>query len=68
MAAGCPVVYPEESAYFEQVFHAGMCYSRGMDAADLVETAGNNAGELRSFARIPSQKEVVRALGILLQT
>ena len=67
MAAGCPVVYPAESAYFEQVFHAGFCYSDKGDAGAILESAKNCAEELRSFSRIPTQKDVMRALGVLLQ-
>ena len=67
MAAGRPVVYPEGSAYYEQVFHAGLRYSRQTDIAALAKFAADHREELRSFARLPAQADVLRFLNVLLR-
>ena len=65
MAAGRTVLYPEGTAYYEQVFHAGLCYSNPEEATRL---ARNDAAELRSLAVLPSQADVLKFLKILLRT
>lgn len=68
MAGGRPVVYPEASAYHEQVFHAGMAYSQQSEAPPLVRVAAENAEELRSFTALPTLASVVKNLAVLLRT
>lgn len=63
---GRPVVYPETSACYEQVFHAGVPYlpKAGPDAA--LRLARENLGELRELARPPRLENSARALATLL--
>ena len=65
MAAGRPVVYPEETAYYEQVFHAGLCSSEPKEAVRL---AGSDAAELRALSVLPAQADALKFLKILLRT
>lgn len=51
---GSPVIYPEESAYYEQVFHSGLCYRAGEDPGRLAEQGRGMAAELRELRHIPS--------------
>lgn len=68
LASGQPVVYPEGTAYYEQVFHAGLRYSRQTEAAALTKFAGENQDELRTFAHLPAQSDAMKFLKILLRT
>jgi len=67
MAAGRPVVYPEGSAYYEQVFHAGMRYSLPAEIAGFAKVAADNREELCSFAHLPTQADAKRFLKVLLR-
>jgi hypothetical protein len=67
MTAGRPVVYPEGSAYYEQVFHAGLPYTEESDATLLMRIAKDNAGELRALAKLPAGADVRRFLEVLLR-
>lgn len=62
MAAGCPIVYPEDSAYYEQVFHGGLCYQREEDLPTVLQAARDTALELCSLARPPAFKDACQAL------
>jgi len=64
MSAGRPVVYPEGTAYYEQVFHAGLCSSEPTEMARL---ATDNAAELRSLAVLPTQDDALKFLQVLLR-
>lgn len=66
MAAGRPVVYPDDSAYGEQVFHGGLRYSAADDPQRVAALAREAAGELRGLARVPGRGEVARFLTDLL--
>ncbi len=66
LAGGCPVVYPESSAYYEQVFHAGIAYGGECDQENAMKRADINFRELSSLIRIPSVRESSRALRIVL--
>jgi hypothetical protein len=66
LAAGRPVVYPKESAYFEQVFHAGAGFGGTCDRAAALETASQDRSRLTEFIRIPTDKESATALKTLL--
>ena len=51
---GRPVIYPEKSAYYEQVFHAGISYKDGENPYSFVGKAKEEAFELRKLSSIPS--------------
>ncbi len=67
MAAGQPVVYPEASAYYEQVFHAGVAFSSPSETPHAIAAAIESAGELRSLVKLPSQEGVSTFLKLLLK-
>ena len=67
MTAGRPVVYPEGSAYYEQVFHAGLPYTEESDATLLMRIARDNAGELHALAKLPAEADLRRFLKMLLR-
>lgn len=66
MSAGRLIVYPEATAYHEQVFHAGLSYSS--DPSPATRLAAQDAGELRSLVHLPTSAEVLKFLKKLLQT
>jgi hypothetical protein len=68
LASGQPVIYPEGTAYYEQVFHAGLRYSRQSDAAALTKFAAENQEELRTFAHLPAQSDAMKFLKVLLRS
>lgn len=52
MLAGRPVVYPDTSHYWYQVFHGGISYGkRSLDSA--VKSAGSDVSDFRQLARPP---------------
>lgn len=63
---GRPVVYPETSAYYEQVFHAGVPYRAGDDPGAGLHLVRENLRELRELARPPRIDTSARALATLL--
>jgi len=63
---GRPVVYPENSAYYEQVFHAGIPCRAGEDPAAVVQLARKTIRELRELARPPRASASAQALRKLL--
>ena len=67
LAAGRPVVYSEATAYYEQVFHAGVAFSSPAGAEGALAKASGSAGELRSFARLPSPESVFKLFEVLLR-
>ena len=67
LGEGRPVIYPAKSAYYEQVFHAGLSYAEGDDAANLADQAHYLTPEFRELRYIPSITESARLLGALLQ-
>jgi glycosyltransferase involved in cell wall biosynthesis len=66
LAAGRPVVYPDDSAYFEQVFHAGVGFGRTRDRASAIAIASQNLSSFAEFIRIPTDKETAFALKTLI--
>lgn len=60
---GRPVIYPEESAYYEQIFHAGLWYRAGEDPDHLAAQYRELASEFRELRHIPSS----HAIRVLLQ-
>ena len=67
LGQGRPVIYPEKSAYYEQVFHAGLSYAEGDDAANLADQAHYLTPEFRELRYLPSITASARLLGALLQ-
>ena len=63
---GRPVIYPEQSAYYEQVFHAGLSYGEGEDPAPLAEQARCIAEELRGLRYLPSPHTTQGLVRVLL--
>jgi len=64
LASGRPVVYPEGSAYFEQVFHGGLSYRSEPESA--MAEARESAVELRSLARVPTRNDARKFVEQLL--
>ena len=63
---GRPVIYPEQTAYYEQVFHAGIPYEEGTNPSPLVEQARGAASELRELRCVPSSHATQGLLRALL--
>jgi hypothetical protein len=63
---GRPVIYPQESAYYEQVFHAGIGYAAGEDPDQIAEQGREMATELRALRYIPSSRATRGLLQALL--
>ncbi|MDX2079809.1 MAG: glycosyltransferase family 4 protein [Terrimicrobiaceae bacterium] len=53
LGSGRPVVYPANSAYYEQVFHAGVAYVD--DPAQAIALAAANSRELRALSKVPDE-------------
>ena len=66
MAAGRPIVYPENSAYYEQVFHGGLSYKTAAILPAVVKAARESAFELRALAKLPTRNDATKALKQLL--
>lgn len=67
MAGGRPVVYPEVTGYYEQVFHAGVAFSSSAGAEGALKMAAESAAELRSFARLPAPESVSKLIEVLVK-
>ncbi|MEI6416305.1 MAG: glycosyltransferase family 4 protein [Verrucomicrobiota bacterium] len=52
MSAGRPIVYPNDSAYYEQVFHAGLSFQSEEELPQLIHKAREKALEFRSLAKV----------------
>ena len=65
---GRPVIYPENSAYYEQVFHAGQSYQEGEDPSSFAEQVRLMASELRELRNLPSSKTSASLLSALLRS
>jgi hypothetical protein len=63
---GCPVIYPEESSYYEQIFHAGLGYRTGEDPNLLAAQCREMAAELRGLRYLPSLRATQGVLRALL--
>jgi len=66
MNAGRPIVYPRDSAYYEQVFHAGFSFQSEEELPQIIQKAREVASELRSLAKVPMLKEAQKNLKQLL--
>ena len=66
LAAGRPVVYPDDAAYFEQVFHAGVGFGWTRDRASAIAIAAQDFSRFAEFIRIPTDKESASALKTLM--
>jgi hypothetical protein len=67
LSAGRPVIYPEDSAFYEQVFHAGLSYSKQSEAENPIRMATDASAEFRSLAHLPTQADALKFLKILLR-
>lgn len=71
LAAGRPVVYPRDSAYYEQVFHAGVAYESDSEKAAAETFARENRAELSALVRpatAGSARAALRELLLLFAT
>jgi hypothetical protein len=68
ISEGRPVIYPENSAYYEQVFHAGQSYKEGEDPSSFAEQARLMASQLRELRNLPSSKTSASLLSALLRS
>lgn len=50
MGVGRPIVYPEESAYYYQVFHGGVSYGSRRSRQEAMALARDDAQDLRALA------------------
>jgi len=66
MSAGRPIVYPRDSAYYEQVFHAGLSFQLEEELPQRIQHAREKAEELRLLAKVPTLKEAQELLRKLL--
>lgn len=66
MAAGQPVVYPESSAYYWQVFHGGLSYQHKSNLSSIIASAQENAVEMQSLSRPLSMSSAKKAFKKLL--
>lgn len=66
MNVGRPIVYPSHSAYYEQVFHAGISFSTEEALPQAIQKARENALELRGLAKLVTKKEAQTRLRELL--
>jgi glycosyltransferase involved in cell wall biosynthesis len=67
LAEGRPVIYPENSAYYEQVFHAGLAYGEMEDPSLLAGQARHMASELSELRCLPSSRNSASLFGALLR-
>lgn len=58
MRMGRPIVYPRGSAYYEQVFHAGLSFESEEELPELIQKARDKALEFCLLAKIPTLKEM----------
>lgn len=66
MSLGRPIVYPNNSAYYEQVFHAGFSFQSEEELPQLIQRAREKVLELRLLSKIPTFKEAQKNLQQLL--
>jgi hypothetical protein len=67
MHDGGVAIYPRESAYYYQVFHAGVAYGEGRSRAEASELVTNQGETLAALARAPSRERAVLFWKTLLQ-
>ena len=66
LSSGQCVIYPEHSAYYEQVFHAGFSYFAGQDPNLFAEEAERMNPDLGELVYLPSRSTTERLLRTLL--
>lgn len=54
MTIGTCIIYPEGSAYYEQLFHGGLPYSKKEDLLKAIKEAQQNRSELQKLLRVPT--------------
>ncbi|MBX9577053.1 MAG: glycosyltransferase family 4 protein [Chthoniobacterales bacterium] len=57
MSAGRPIVYSSNSAYYEQVFHAGLSFQSEEELPLMIQNAREKALEFRALAKILTVQE-----------
>jgi hypothetical protein len=67
LAEGRPVIYPEKSAYYEQVFHAGLRYSDWDETKRIEAILHNIESDLKSLIYIPPYSDEQKKLKALLE-
>ena len=67
LVEGRSVIYPENSAYYEQVFHAGLAYGDEENPESLADQARLMSPEFRELRYIPSLRTSASLLGALLR-
>ncbi|MCE9542810.1 MAG: glycosyltransferase [Verrucomicrobia bacterium] len=67
LVEGRSVIYPENSAYYEQVFHAGLAYGDQENPESLADQARQMSPEFRELRYIPSLRTSASLLGALLR-
>jgi glycosyltransferase involved in cell wall biosynthesis len=68
LVEGRPVIYPENSAYYEQVFHAGHAYGNEENPESLTDQARQMSPEFRELRYLPSLRTSASLLGALLRS
>jgi hypothetical protein len=68
MSVGRPIVYSSNSAYYEQVFHAGLSFQSEEELPQLIQKAREKALEFRALAKILTVKDAQQSLRQLFAT
>ena len=66
LGEGRTVIYPEDSKYYEQVFHSGLVYSKISNLPEKIAEAGRMKDELKELTYFPSRTALEKALRVLL--
>ncbi len=66
MMRGRPIVYPDQLAYYEQVFHAGFSFVSETALPQIIQRAREKALELRMLSKVPNLKDAQHQLMQLL--
>lgn len=66
LLAARPVLYPEDSAYYEQIFHAGLPYRHPAEIPAALKALEACLDDVKALARPPRFKASAQALGKFL--
>lgn len=66
LLSGRPVLYPDDSAYGEQVFHAGLPYHHPAEIPTALKAMENGLEDFKALIRAPRRKTSAQALKKLL--
>jgi glycosyltransferase involved in cell wall biosynthesis len=64
---GQPVVYPEDSAFYEQVFHGGLSYKKNERVESLSASIENDHASFQRMIRVPNREETLAMFERLLK-